>query len=258
MAPIHHVCVDISAFVYRAAWGVVCDSPRVSTTSVQKAVDAFERHIESVFQATRPTHRVLVADAGYSGRTLLYPAYKATRAKGRDPVLYETVQSVCPRIADLCARRAWTYLEVPGYEADDVMATYATRVRNARGYVTAVNPDKDALQLVERRIRVGAPELRRPWHKTDQDVYETLKVTAPRVADYLALVGDQADNLPGVRGIGPKYAERLLADRSLLEILDSPPQTPQEELIHANREQALLMLQLTTLQRDVPIPFAES
>src|SRR5207247_122747 len=202
-----------------------------------------------------------VHDRGVSFRQEQYPEYKATREKLGEELQQDFDRSL-ERVCQILDAFHIPVIAINGYEADDVVATLAERA--ARDGLQAVigAGDKDFYQLIGDGIalrnpgRGGQAAVEEQWG--DQaNASERLGVPPQRVVDYLALVGDTSDNIPGVKGIGDKTALQLLEtygdlDTILAKAADIPGKRPREALL-AQADNARLSRQLVTLRRDVPI-----
>lgn len=136
-------------------------------------------------------------------RLALEPEYKANR-----PEMPEALRVQIPAIRDLSAAFGWPLLQEPEYEADDLIAAFA---RHIGGTVLIVSSDKDLAQLVDDRVKMLVPSPKNGFEERDAaGVMAKFNVPPEQIVDYLALIGDASDNIPGVPGIGPKTAARLL------------------------------------------------
>jgi DNA polymerase-1 len=183
-----------------------------------------------------------------------YAEYKAQRPKMDDALAVQV-----PYVRRLCDAFRLPLLEVPGYEADDVIATLADKAVGAGLKVVVVSGDKDLLQLVGDALRVLNPG-REGSGSTLYDrakVEEKFGVPPERVVDVLALVGDAVDNVPGVPGIGEKGARDLIREfgslEAVLEGAERVKKASYREGLKAHAEEARLSKRLVTLRRDVPI-----
>ena len=253
--------VDGHALIYRAFYALISRPLRTSrgeNTSAAWGVVNFLLRLQTKYQ---PDYLVWVLDAGDSFRTQRYPAYKSTRAK-----LGEELQAdfnlALEQVAALLAAFRVRVLAVPGYEADDVIATLAHREAAAGRQVVIVSGDKDFHQLVGPRIALLNPGRGGPAgveeHWVDEaNAAERLGVSPRQVPDYLALVGDSSDNVPGVRGIGDKGAAQLLQTYGTLEALlaraGEIPGKRAREALQQQVAEARLSLELVTLRSDVPL-----
>jgi DNA polymerase-1 len=216
------------------------------TTMLWKLADALHK-------ADGPTHMAVILDAsGKSFRNDIYPAYKAHR-----PPAPEDLVPQFPMIRDATRAFSLPCIEEIGLEADDLIASYAVAARAAGWKVTIVSSDKDLMQLIDpghidmldpmKNIRLG-PEA----------VVEKFGVGPAQLGDVLALMGDTADNVPGVPGIGPKTASKLMQEFGALEAVlagaeGMKPSKMRENLIEF-AEQARLSRVLVTLKDDAALP----
>lgn len=180
----------------------------------------------------------------------LCPDYKANR-----PPTPEALKAQVPPIRELCALFGWTLLEEPEYEADDLIAALAL---DYPGEVRIISSDKDIAQVVNPRIAMLVPAGGKgAWELRDEAaVLAKFAVRPEQIVDYLALLGDAADNIPGVPGIGPKGAAQLLAACGSVEkfyVSDAPPVAPRiAELLKVHRATFEKNRRLITLRTDLP------
>ncbi len=219
------------------------------------ATYGFTTMLRKLLEDERPRYVAVVFDPpGPTLRHRRYGEYKANRPRMADDLAVQI-----PYVRRVCAVLRLPVFEVPGFEADDVIATLATQAVAAGHPVVVVSADKDLLQLVDDHVRVlnpggdgGAGVL----YDRDQ-VTARFGVPPERVVDVLALVGDAVDNVPGVPGIGDKGARDLVREFGALEaVLESAPRVARKayrEGLLAHREQALLSKELVTLQREAPV-----
>ncbi len=211
-------------------------------------------------EAEGPTHLAVILDAGsISFRNDIYEHYKAHRP---DPP--EDLVPQFPLIRDATRAFSLPCIEVPGLEADDLIATYARRAQERGWDVTIVSSDKDLMQLIG--------EIETPHGPGRIDMLDTMKnqriwlpeveekfgVAPELVGDVLALMGDAVDNVPGIFGIGPKTASKLIAEHgSLTAALDSAPAMKPSKLkdrLIEGRADAELSKVLVTLKEDCDLP----
>jgi DNA polymerase-1 len=202
----------------------------------------------------RPERMAVVFDAGRKTfRTDLYPDYKAHRPPAPEDL---TVQMpYFPRIA---SGLGWPVISVPGVEADDVIATLTTAAR-ARGWeVVIYSADKDLMQLVGDHVTM-IDALRQQTY-TREEVIKKMGVPPEQIADYLALVGDASDNIPGLAGVGEKTALKMLQDHgSLAALIAANPVVPRIKVKQPfsdpeQRARVEISRQLVELKRDVALP----
>lgn len=204
---------------------------------------------------------VWVNDAGNSGRKELYPAYKANREAMEESEQQDFDQGV-HRVEQLLAGFRIPLIAVPGWEADDAIGTLADHV-TARGWeAVIVSGDKDLYQLIRPGVAIlnpgrSGPGAVDPIWVDGSNARDRLGVEPAHVVDYLAMVGDSADNIPGVKGIGEKGAAELLATYGDLENIlahaDEVKNKRYREGLQQYAAEARLSKQLATIRRDVPV-----
>lgn len=253
--------VDGYALIYRAFYAMIArplTTSRGENTSAAWGVINFLRLLHANH---KPQYLGWVHDSGTSFRHETFPAYKATREKLSED-LQQDFDRGMDRICDLLEAYHIPILTVPGYEADDVLGTLAKHAVQQSVNVVIVSGDKDFQQLVRPGVwllnpgRGGPANVEEHWVSID-NATERLGVPPARVTDYLALVGDSSDNIPGVKGIGDKTAVELVnAYGSIEDILAHAPEItkkrPREALL-AQGDSARLSKQLVTIREDVPI-----
>src|ERR1041384_2196714 len=253
--------VDGHALIYRAFFALISRPLRTSrgeNTSAAWGVVNFLLRLQTKYQ---PDYLVWILDAGDSFRTQRYAEYKSTRAKLGEE-LRADFDLALEQVGALLAAFRVPVLAVPGYEADDVIATIARREAAAGRQVVIVSGDKDFHQLVGPRIallnpgRGGPAAVDEVW-VDESNAADRLGVPPRQVVDYLALVGDSSDNIPGVKGIGEKGAQKLLAEFGDLETMlaragEVTAKRPREAL-WSQAENARLSRELVTIKRDVPV-----
>jgi DNA polymerase-1 len=249
--------IDGSSYVYRAFFAVRGFS--TSSGMPTNAAYGFTRMILKILKEKSPEAMAVVFDApGKTFRDELYSDYKATREAMPEDLARQLpwVKAIPP------ALRLETF-EVPGVEADDVIGTLAGRGLAAGYDVILVTADKDFMQLVTKRAGDPAPgiviydDMKERVVGIDE-VVEKFGVPPGQVVDVLALVGDASDNIPGVKGIGPKFAAELVAqfgsvDALLSRIGEAKPRF--RGALEAGRADAMLSRRLATIRRDVDVPF---
>jgi DNA polymerase-1 len=206
----------------------------------------------------QPSHVAVAFDfAQESFRNDAFPEYKAQRGEVPDDL--EPQWELCTRITEALGIPA---LEVEGYEADDAIATVATGLLSRGADARVVTTDKDLAQLVREDGRVLLWDMTKESEVDADGVRKKFGVDPEQIPDYLGLVGDSVDNLPGVPGVGPKSAAAAL--RAFGRIEDIPPDPEKWQgvavrgaarvagLVDEHRELALRTRELATLVRDVP------
>jgi len=211
------------------------------------AIYGFATMFRKVFAGRRVSHMAVVFDApGGTFRHAADPTYKAHR-----PPMPTQLADQLPGIEELVRAHGVPVLKVSGVEADDVIGTLALQARDAGHDVWIVSPDKDFAQLVGpslRQLDTGSDVL------MDADrIRRRHGVPPERFVDWLALVGDKADGIRGVPGIGRARAAELLSDHTLDELLDDPPPGKVGDLLRTHAEKARASRELARLRTDVPL-----
>jgi DNA polymerase-1 len=253
--------IDGYALLYRAFFAMIARPLRTSrgeNTSAAWGVANFLLRLEEKY---RPDYIAWVNDAGSSFRERRYAEYKSTREK-LDEELQADFDRAVERSCQLLEAFRVPVITVPGYEADDVIGTLATRAADAGLQTVIVSGDKDFYQLIRPGIALlnpgrGGPAAVDEHWVDERNASERLGVPPDRVVDFLALVGDSSDNVPGVRGIGEKGAQKLLAEFGDLDTLlarapEVGPKRAREALLDQS-ENARLSRELVTILRDVPV-----
>jgi DNA polymerase-1 len=253
--------VDGYALIYRAFFALISRPLRTSrgeNTSAAWGVANFLLRLQAKYH---PDYVVWVNDAGDSFRTQTYPEYKSTREKLDDEMQADFDRAVEHVAALLDAFRV-PVATVAGYEADDVIGTLATQAASRGLQAVIVSGDKDFYQLIGPNVsllnpgRGGPAGVEELW-VDESNAAERLGVPPRQVVDYLAMVGDSSDNVPGVKGIGDKGARQLLEQFGDLDtILAHAAEVVQKrsrEALLAHADGARLSRELVTIRRDVPV-----
>ena len=240
--------VDGTAVAYRAFYAVRDLSTRDGRPT--NALFGFVRMLRQLEAKWRPDRIVVAFDGGSPAHRLeKCPAYKAQRAPMPDDL-----RSQLPLINEFLEAAGIPMVLLKGQEADDVMATLADRAAREGAVVRLATSDKDLMQLVDGRVRIVPPT------KTEEEldaagVEAKTGVKPGQIVDWLALIGDSADNIPGVSGIGPKTATKLLAQfgslRSCLAQADRIESESLRDKVRAGRAIAETNVELMTLDRNV-------
>jgi DNA polymerase-1 len=217
------------------------------------AVFGFLRMLLKFADDYAPARLAVVFDTGKpTFRQELYAAYKAHREAPPEDFGVQMGW-----IHELLAAMGVAVHSLPGFEADDLIATMAEQAKQRGGRAVIVSADKDLMQLVDARVTMLRPAKDEMTPLDPEAVLATLGVRPEQVADWLALVGDSSDNIPGVPGIGAKTATSLLAEYGTLEgLLAAAPRLSrprQREALLTHVEQARLARTLATVRRDVPL-----
>lgn len=252
----HLYLVDGSAYIFRAYYSLppLTNPAGVPVGAVAGYSNMLWKLASDLHAADGPTHMAVVLDkAGTSFRNEIYDQYKANR-----PPAPEDLRPQFPLIRDATLAFSLPMIEEDNVEADDMIASY-TKAARAQGWdVSIISSDKDLMQLVGDGVdmfdtmkdkRIGRDE-----------VFEKFGVGPELVGDVLALMGDSSDNVPGVPGIGPKTATKLITEYGNLEAVlaaapDMKPSKMRDNLIE-HAELARLSKVLVTLKEDCPLPIA--
>lgn len=218
------------------------------------AVHGFAMMLVKLMRELAPTNIVIAFDKSRTTfRTALYPAYKGTRDKTPEELL-----SQIPLLKELSAALGIPFLELDGYEADDIIGTLATQAAAEGIPSVVVTGDRDALQLIRTGLTVmltkkGISETRAYDAAAFEEEYGFPPI---RLIDMKGLMGDSSDNIPGVPGVGPKTATKLLVEYGTIEnVLDHAAEVGGKKLsasLVEYRDQALLSKQLATIECSVP------
>jgi len=253
----HHVfLVDGSGFIFRAYFARARTADpvfqRKSDGMVTEVVTLFSNMLDKYRRETDADHMAVIFDAsGQSFRNRIYGDYKANRREMPDDLRpqLEHVRRAAAAF-DICQ------IEMPDFEADDLIATYARHATEAGAEVTILSSDKDLMQLVDDRVKMRDPMTDRPIGEAE--VREKFGVGPDKVVDVQALCGDSTDNVPGVPGIGVKTAAELINTYSDLENLLAHAheirQPKRREALIENAAKARLSKELVKLDDDVPLP----
>lgn len=242
--------IDGSGFIFRAYHSL---PPLTNPQGVPVgAVYGFMNMILKLMEGTQADHIAVIFDAGRrTFRNDIYPEYKAHR-----PPPPEDLVPQFPLVREATQALNLPAIELAGFEADDLIASYTRAARSAGMEVVIVSSDKDLMQL----IGGGVSMYDGMKQKTigPEQVAEKFGVPPEQVRDVLALIGDTSDNVPGVPGIGPKTAAELVGSFGSLEgVLQAAPtikQNKRRETIEQNAELARLSYTLIGLREDVPLP----
>ncbi|MEE8621683.1 MAG: 5'-3' exonuclease H3TH domain-containing protein, partial [Syntrophobacteria bacterium] len=241
--------IDGSSYIYRAFYGVRHLS--TSTGIPTNAIYGFGNMLKRVLREKSPIYMAIALDApGPTFRHELSPDYKANR-----PRMPEDLSAQIPFIKRLITAFGIPYMEIPGYEADDIIGTLATWASDQGVDVVMISGDKDLLQLVSPKVHM--------WDSMKHEVFgpaeveKRFGVPASQVVEVMGLAGDSSDNIPGVPGIGPKTAQRLIKEfgsiENLLSALDKVSKEKERKRLETHAEQAIMSLALATIKCDVPL-----
>ena len=248
--------IDAYAMIYRAYYAFI-RAPRMNSRGENtSAIFGFVVTLEDLIKRIKPTHMAVAFDpAGPTFRHEAYEQYKAQRQETP-----EDIRWAVPRIKQLLEAMNIPVLDVPGYEADDVIGTLAHKAQNDGFEVYMATPDKDYGQLVTDNIWMYRPRHNGGFEKLGpQEVCEKYGIqNQKQVIDLLGLMGDSSDNIPGCKGVGEKTAVQLLQQFGSIENLLANTDQLKGALQRKVQEQVediRFSYFLATIKTDVPIEF---
>ncbi|MDC7227946.1 MAG: DNA polymerase I [Spirochaetales bacterium] len=241
--------LDGYSLIYRSYFAFI-NRPLLNSEGFNtSAVFGFFRSIAALFENHKPEFFGVVLDSTTpTFRHERYPEYKANREKAPDDL-----HAQVPVIKEVLKAMNIKSVRMDGYEADDIIAYFAKKCVEEGRECYIITGDKDLLQLVGSGVKIMKPDKGDYQILDEPDVADVWGVRPDQIIDYLALTGDSADNVPGVKGIGPKTAVKLLSEFDTLEgvydRLDSHSAGVKKKL-EADRENAFLSRELVTLAYD--------
>jgi DNA polymerase-1 len=256
--------VDGHGYIFRAHYGLMNSSRgerrevRLSTSEGMPtgALYVFSRMLMRLEEDFAPRRMAVVFDDKTGVRTFraeMYPAYKATR---KEPP--EELQVQMDYFAKVVTGMGWPVLAVPGVEADDVIATLVEQARARDWEVVIFSADKDIMQMVGDHVSMIDALHQKTY--TREEVVKKMGVPPEKIPDFLALVGDTSDNIPGIKGVGDKTAANLLEQYgTLANLIAQNPVVPRISIKQPfsdpeQLERIQISRQLVELRRDVPLP----
>ena len=249
--------IDAYAMIFRGYYALI-RSPRITNAGVDtSAIFGFTNSLIELIRRERPTHLAVVFDVGQASvRTNDFAEYKANRSETP-----EAIRIAIPYLHRILDAMHIPHLGVEGYEADDLIGTLACKAEK-EGYTTfMVTPDKDFAQLVTDKIKMYKPGLK----GGDIEILGVEEVKAKygiedpkQVIDFLAMMGDAVDNIPGLDGVGEKTAMKFLQEYGNIENLlanTNQLKGKLKEKIEASAERGILSKKLATIICDAPVEF---
>ena len=248
--------VDAYALIFRGYYAFI-KNPRINSKGTDtSAIMGFMNSLLDVIKRERPDHLAVCFDKGGSAdRVELFEAYKANRDETP-----EAIKIAVPYIESILKAMHIPIMVKDGYEADDVIGTLSKQAEK-EGYQTfMVTPDKDFAQLVSDNIFMYRPVFGGGYETWGvEEVKKKFEVDDPlQVIDFLGMMGDSSDNIPGLPGVGEKTAKKLLAEYGSMENLLANTHElkgKMREKIEANKELGMLSKKLATIMLDVPVDF---
>ena len=249
--------LDAYALIFRGYYAFI-KNPRINSKGMDtSAIMGFMNSLMDVIKREKPDHLAVAFDKGGSDyRFEMYQEYKAHRDETP-----EAIKIAVPYIQELLKAMHIPIIEKAGFEADDLIGTLAKQAEKEGFQVFMVTPDKDFAQLVSENIFMYKPA--RMGNDIEiwgiPEVLEKFEIERPeQVIDFLGMMGDSADNIPGLPGVGEKTAKKFLAEFGTLEnLLANTHQLKgaMKEKIEANKELGLLSKKLATILLDCPVTF---
>ena len=249
--------LDAYALIFRGYYAFI-KNPRINSKGMDtSAIMGFTNSLLDVIKRERPDHLAVCFDKGGSNsRVELFTDYKANREETPEPI-----SLAIPYIEELLKAMHIPVVFKEGYEADDIIGTLAKQAEKDGYKVFMVTPDKDFAQLVSDNIFMYRPA--RMGNGIEiwgiPEVQKKFEVKSPKqVIDYLGMMGDAVDNIPGLPGVGDKTAKKLLKTYGSMEMLLENAHKVKGKLgekINANKEQGILSKKLATIILDVPVNF---
>jgi DNA polymerase-1 len=249
--------LDAYALIFRGYYAFI-KNPRINSKGMDtSAVMGFTNSLLDVIKRERPDHLAVCFDKGGSAtRTEMFTEYKANRDETP-----EAIRIAVPYIQQILEAMQIPVIEKEGFEADDIIGTLAKQAEKEGYQVFMVTPDKDFAQLVSENIFMYRPA--RMGNGIEiwgiPEVQEKFEVERPKqVIDYLGMMGDAVDNIPGLPGVGDKTAKKFIKAYGSMEGLLNNTQEIKgklKEKIEDNKELGILSKQLATIILDVPVQF---
>lgn len=246
--------VDGHSLAFRAFFALPVDNFSTSSGQATNAVWGFATMLAQVIDAEKPDHLGVAFDVkGGTFRNEMLPQYKGTREAAPEELLTQL-----PLIQRMLAALGVTYIEKPGFEGDDVIATLATMGDKAGYHTLVLSGDRDAFQLVDDNVTVLYPghHFKDLKHMTPQSIIDKYKVTPAQYPDLAALRGETADNIPGVPGVGDGFAAKWINQFGSLDgICEHADEIggKKGESLRANIDQVKLNRKVNALVRDVDL-----
>lgn len=246
--------VDGHSLAFRAFFALPVDNFSTSSGQATNAVWGFATMLAQVIDAEKPDHLGVAFDVkGGTFRNEMLPQYKGTREAAPEELLTQL-----PLIQRMLTALGVTYIEKPGFEGDDVIATLATMGDKAGYHTLVLSGDRDAFQLVDDNVTVLYPghHFKDLKHMTPQSIIDKYKVTPAQYPDLAALRGETADNIPGVPGVGDGFAAKWINQFGSLDgICEHADEIggKKGESLRANIDQVKLNRKVNALVRDVDL-----
>lgn len=246
------VLIDGHSILFRAFYGI----PDLTTSKGEhtNAVLGFLNILYKILDEENPEYLVVAFDTHHpTFRHEMFSEYKGTRKP-----MPEELREQVPVMKEVLRAMKVSVIEKPGFEADDVLGTLATRAEKEGYQVSLVSGDRDLLQLASNKIKIRIPKTKRTGTEIEDylaaDVEEKYNVTPKQFIDLKGLMGDSSDNIPGIPGVGEKTAAKLIGEyksiENLYEHVDELPAGKVNTTIKENKELAFLSKKLATICTD--------
>ncbi len=249
--------IDAYAMIFRGYYALI-RSPRITSSGQDtSAIFGFTNSLIELIRRERPTHLAVVFDVGQASiRTDDFAEYKANRSETPD-----AIKAAIPYIHRILNAMHVPILGLEGYEADDVIGTIACKAEKEGYQIYMVTPDKDFAQCVTENIRIYKPGLKGAEFEIlgVEEVKAKYEIEDPKqVIDFLAMMGDSVDNIPGLEGVGEKTAKKFLKEYGSIENLLANTHELKgklKEKVEASAERGIMSKKLATIICDAPIDF---
>ncbi len=249
--------IDGHSMIYRAYFALINSGLKNSEGFHTFAIFGFMRILFKLMKRFKPQYLIISFDKGKpTFRHKIFSEYKATR-----PKMPDDMRAQIPEIKNMLKSYGIPQVEADGFEADDIIAQLSGKFEKKEKNVYIVTRDKDLSQVITDRIKVLQPE-----HKQSAEDFTLMDKKAVKkkygfpaenIADYLSLTGDASDNIPGVKGVGPKTAEKLIKEHktliNLYDNIDKIKEDKVKEKLLDNKDNAFLSYELIKLNRKVPL-----
>jgi len=245
--------LDAFAIIFRSYYAFINNPMRGADDQNVSAIFGFFSTLFKIFSTYKPEFFAVLMDSRTpTFRHEMYKEYKANRAKAPEE-LFEQV----PVIEEICGLLNVPIIRADGFEADDLMGTYARIAEEEGREIKIISGDKDILQLVNDLVHVLRPEKGGTYTDMgEEEILNSWGIRADQIIDYLSLVGDAADNIPGVKGIGAKGAVKLLNQfetlEGLYENVESITAKAQKKNLIEGKENAFFSRELVIIRKDCP------
>ena len=249
--------IDGMALIYRAHYAMVYNQLTTSTGMHTSAIFGFISSLLKILNDEKPDFLAICSDTkAPTFRHIKYNAYKANRK-----AMPEELKEQIPAIYNILEKSNIPLLKLDTYEADDIIGTFTKSVDSKENHTYIVSGDKDLMQLVNDSTSVYSlgNKFKPTTIYNERKVLDKWNLGPDKIIDYLALVGDSSDNIPGVEGVGPKTAVKLIDEygsvENLYDMLDDIKNVKLRDRLYNNKSNALLSKDLVTLDLKVPIEY---